>query len=329
MPFGWDDALMMIPGAVNLGMQIFGGNKGQDQMALALEQMYAQNAINAKQMELGTAGRTDARGNKVMYVPGRGWVTYLGPEASTQQSMSDQLTRAEMIRQMVQGEPQRNREARSRTEAAAAAEPLLREFQSGYTAPSRAGVRGKRTISNVTNASENAGNLRSAATSTALRQGGSTVPLGSNLSSLNRNATAGIRSALARGDEEGDQMYDAMYKAWAGNKLDPYAALSAKATGTPSFNSVDPGAEAATSLNQAATVGSMRGAGNSEAVARGYAGFPGAFAAQQPMPSYDLFAAGVANILRNSMRSNNNKREMLDFATRAGAGRAGSFGVNF
>lgn len=302
MPFGWDDALMMIPAGINLAQQIFGGDKGAgDQMQLAMQQLAEQREMARRQYELATAGRTDSRGTKTMYIPGEGWKTYLGPEAASQQTASDNLTREELIRQMVQGEPQRNREGRSRVEASSAAEPLLREFESGYSAPSKAGVRGKRIVSNVTAASEGADNIRNAATSTALRQGGSTTPLGSNLSSLDRNATAGIRTALARGEEEGDQMYDAMYKAWAGNKLDPYAALSGKASGTPGFRPVDPGGDAATSMNQAATVGAMRGSG-SEAIARGYAGFPAAFAAgaSHQQPSYDLFAAGIANVLKNS-----------------------------
>lgn len=308
MPMGWDDALMMIPAGINLAQQIFGGDKGaSDQMELAMQQLAEQRRQADRQYELATAGRQDARGTKVLYVPGKGWQTFLGPEAATQQTASDQLTREELIRQMVQGEPQRTREGRARTTAAAAAEPLLADFQSGRSAPTKAGVRGKAAVAGATRATESADRLGNAASSAALRSGGSTVPLGTTLSSLDKGATAGIRSALADADVQGDQMYDAMYKAWAGNKLDPYSTLSSRASGTPAFKSVDVGGDAATSLNQAATVGAMRGSG-SEAIARGYAGFPAAFTAQSNVqqPSYDLFAAGIANVLKNSMKSKGN-----------------------
>lgn len=296
----WQAALQAIPAGISLLQQLTKRDTSGDQMEMAMMQLAEQREQARRQYELATASRTDARGNKLIYVPGEGWKSFLGPEAATEQSATDQLTRDELIRQMVQGESQRNREGRSRVEASDAADPLLREFASGATAPDREGVRGKRVISNVTAASEAGGNIRRGANAAALRTGASTSTLGSNMSSLNRNATAGVRTALARGEEEGDQMYDAMYKAWAGNKLDPYSTLSGRASGTPGFRPVDPSAEAATSMNQAAAVGAMRGSG-SEATARGYAGFPAAFAAQnaQQGPSYDLFAAGIANILTN------------------------------
>jgi hypothetical protein len=303
----------MIPALIGLGGALASGAMGLmasnkqagaagDAMEAALMNQRAQQRQADQQYELATASRTDANGNTVMYIPGRGWVTVLGEEGATQQSANNELTRAELIRQMVQGEPQRNREGLTRTEASAAAEPLLRDFSAGFGAPTKAGVRGKRVVSNVTGASENADRLRNAATSTALRTGAGSTPLGSNLSSLDRNATAGIRTALARGEEEGDQMYDAMYKAWAGNKLDPYAALSAKASGTPQFRATDVGGDAATSMNQAATVGTMRGSG-SEALARGFVGVPQSIMAGGQQPSYDLFTAGVTNALSEYLKS--------------------------
>jgi hypothetical protein len=291
-------------GSGAMGLMASGKQAGAsgDALQAALMNQAAQRRQADQQYELATASRTDANGNKIIYIPGEGWKTLLGPEGATQQSANNELTRAELIRQMVQGEPQRNREGRVRTEASAAAEPLLRDFSAGYGAPTKAGVRGKRIVSNVTGASENADRLRNAATSTALRQGGNSTPLGGNLSSLDRNATAGIRTALARGEEEGDQMYDAMYKAWAGNKLDPYAALSAKASGTPQFRATDVGGDAATSMNQAAAVGAMRGSG-SEALARGFAGVPGTIMAGGQSPSYDLFTAGVTNAISEYLKS--------------------------
>jgi hypothetical protein len=93
-----------------------------------------------------------------------------------------------------------------------------------------------------------------------------------------------------------------MYKAWAGNKLDPYAALSAKASGTPQFRATDVGGDAATSMNQAAAVGAMRGSG-SEALARGFAGVPGTIMAGGQSPSYDLFTAGVTNAISEYLKS--------------------------
>lgn len=296
MAFGWDDAIMAIPAVISLLQQGQQGANQRDAMGLQLQGLAEQRAIARKQLELATAGRTDARGNKTVYIPGQGWTVLPSAETASQISLNDELAKREMVRQMISGEAQRNRNAVTQVREAEAAEPLLTQFTKGYGAPTLEGVRGRRAVADVTSASENADRLQNAATSTALRTGASTIPLGTNLSSLNTGATAGIRSALASADAEADPMFQSMMRSWQGNKLDPYNMLATRASGETPYKpeNLSSGADAA--LNSAAQMGAYAGARGSEGIARGYAAAGAAYPTQQP--SYDLFALGIANMLK-------------------------------
>lgn len=264
----------------------------QDALQAQYEGLRLQRQQADRQYELATASRQMPDGSTEIYVPGKGWIAYDGPEVATRRSMDDQLRRAELVRQLSVGEPERNREATQRAREFSTAEPLLAQFANGWGMPTRSGVRGAQTVADVTAASEGNDLRRSAATAAALRQGGSTS-LGQNLSAMDRAGTAGIRTALAQAPLKGDQMFEAMYKAAAGNRLDPYKALN---SGASVYKGGDVGGTSASDLQQAATVAAMRG-GGSEAIARGYAGLnPALYAGAAHGPNYDTFGIGLANL---------------------------------
>lgn len=303
MPFGIDDAMMLAPAGINILQQLLGQGKQNDQFQLAMQQIAEQRRLAKQQYELSTASRTTARGDRTSYIPGQGWIETPSADTASRITGDNALAQKEFVRQMVAGEPQRDRDARRQVEESGAAEPLLREFEGGYGMPTREGVVGKHKVAAATASSDASDRLGNAAAGAALRTGASSVPLGASLASLNRGAASGLRSSLAGAEDEGDQMFQSAYKQAAGNKLDPYNMLATRATGTNPVKPDNIGASTDASLSNAAQMGAYAGnRGASEGLARGYAGAAGAQIPQTP--SYDLFALGVANLLKGKNKGN-------------------------
>src|SRR5882672_6588775 len=98
-------------GALNLASQSKQQGAAQSALGAGLSAQRQQQALAEKQLELATASRTDANGNRQIYIPGQGWIALNSPATQTQISDSNVLKQKEAVRQMVSGEPQRNRDA--------------------------------------------------------------------------------------------------------------------------------------------------------------------------------------------------------------------------
>lgn len=307
--FGIDDAALvgLIGTGVAGGLNLMGQSNQQgynaQSLQLAMQNYLLQKQQADRQYQLATASRTDARGNKTFYVPGVGWQTQLTPTTQSIINESDAITQANNRGQIVRGESDRSRNFQRRLTEGSAADPLLQAVINNYGGPTREGVTGKNTIANVTGAAENADAIRNGYTSAALRTGGSTVPLAANMNQLDRGGTAGIRSALAKSDAEGDPLFQAQLRNFQGNKLDPYNMLATRAGNSSDvpFQPENISSGIDSSLNSSASMGAYKGGAGSEALYRGLAPVLGAYG-QQTTPNYDLFAAGVTANLKNLLK---------------------------
>jgi hypothetical protein len=101
-------------------------------------------------------------------------------------------------------------------------------------------------------------------------------------------------------------MFESMYKAAAGNKLDPYNVLAGRASGEPQFKPGDVGGDTASMLANAATLGAMKGVPSGGPTAASYDNLSKVQLAggNIQQPSYDAFAAAMANLLRNNSSAN-------------------------
>lgn len=259
------------------------------------ENLIAQQMLARKQLELATASRTDARGNTVLYIPGQGWITHLSPDSASTVKMSDDLERKQMIRALTTGQADESRNFNRRLQEGAAADEFMGGLKFGM--PDRDVVRGRRTISNVTQAAEGADLAKNAVTGAALRTGASSGPVTQNVGTLNRAGAAGVRTALARSDDEADPLFTTMLQNAQKSKLDPYNMLASRASNSSGMafkpENVSAGVDA--SLGTAAGVGAMRGAwapGLGEAskgIAATLLGTRG--------PNYDTFVGGLTEQL--------------------------------
>lgn len=303
MPFGFDDALMAAPAIVSIIQQMSQqGRQGRaqdDAMSIQMQNLALQQKLADRQYELATASRTNARGDKTVYVPGQGWVVQNAPDTASRIATDNALNRAEGVRQFTQGEPTRDRNLRRQGEEARASDPLLAQFEMGFGLPTRAGVKGKQTVADATATTEAADQTRSAATGAALRQGSGTAPLGSNLDTLDRNAASGLRTSLAQSDLKGDQMFESMLKAAQGNKLDPYNMLATRASGDVPRLPESLTGPLDTGLANASAVGAMRGVPSGAGVNDASKGIAAQLmlGGNQPQVSYDALSGVLAKIL--------------------------------
>lgn len=304
MVFGWDDAIgiggSLLSGALNLA----GQNKQQQQQQSALQMAMQDYQLRKQQAdqayELSTAGQTDARGNKTHYVPGQGWVTDLTPESRSMVNRSDAVQNQQYVDSLGRGANERSSAFNRRLTEGSAASPLLAAMANGYGAPSRAGVAGANAIAGVTGAGEAGDQARGGYNTAALRTSSGSAPLTSTIANIDRGATTGIRSALARSDAESGPLYQQMMDQFNQGKLNPYNMLATRASNIENMPFSPEGISAstdATGLNRAARA--------PDAVARSNAGFAGAanpmIAAMlaQKQPNYDSFIGGLTSNLKN------------------------------
>jgi len=269
---------------------------GQDQGALqvAMQQYMLQKKALEQQYELQTAGQTDARGNQVRYVPGRGWVTDLTPQSQSMLNRSDAVQNQGYVESLGRGAEERRGAFNRRLAEGSAASPLLDQMRYGYGAPTRGGVAGAHSIANVTNATEGADQARSGFNAAALRTGSGANNLQSTIASLDRGATQGIRTAQARSDEEASPLYMQMTDQFNQGKLNPYNMLASRASNIENMpfqpESISGGLDTAT-MNRAKYAD----------MSRANAAFSGAAnplitaMMAQKTPNYDTFVGGLTD----------------------------------
>lgn len=105
-----DPITLGILGAGTIAGGLFNMFGQQQQQKLSLQQLLEQRRIAQQQYELQTAGQTDARGNRVYYVPGVGWQTEATPTTRALLGAED----TEKLQQLRQDAPLR-REALQRS----------------------------------------------------------------------------------------------------------------------------------------------------------------------------------------------------------------------
>ena len=304
MAFGWDDAIGLGGSLLAGGMNLFGQSQQQGNQQAAL-QMAMQDYMLRKQAlqqqyELATAGQQDARGNRTRYVPGRGWVTDLTPESRSMLNRSDAVQNQGYVESLTRGRDERSAAYKRRLDEGSAASPLLDAMRYNYGAPTREGVAGKNTIANVTGASEGADQARSGYNAAALRTGSGSVPLQNTIAGIDRGATQGIRSAIAKGRADADPLYEQMYGQWQQGKLNPYNMLASRASNVENM----PFAPEQLSSGLDA-IETRRAMSAPDANAKGMYGFGSALnpvlamMTTQRMPNYDTFIGGLTDNVKN------------------------------
>lgn len=304
--FGIDDAAMIGLGGslISGGLNLFGQQKQSENQQQALQVAMQQYMLQKRQMEqqyeLSTAGQTNARGDQVRYVPGKGWVTDLSPTSQSLLNESDAIAQRNARTELTTAADDKSRNFNRRLSEGSTANPLLDAIRYGYGAPSKEGVVGASKIADVTSATEGADQAKSGFTAAALRTGQGAVPLGTTMASADRGATSGVRTALAKGDANASPLYDSILQNWQKSKLDPYNMLATRAS-NPEGSGFTPenvtGSLDSTMGNRAVGAGATFG--------RGAASFAGAanpmIAAlmAQKQPNYDTFAAGLTSNLQN------------------------------
>lgn len=220
------------------GASMYASSKSSEAQGRALDaaegnmgmQSFLQQMQQRRQYEMQTAGQTDAMGNKVIYHPERGWISLLSPEGEALRQRQLAAQTNEAVNYFGRGKMERDREFNRRQEEGATASPLLAAIKEGYGAPTKEGVLGANKIAGVTAVTENADNVRAGANMAQLRQGTGSIPLGKSLSDLDRAATGGVRTALARADAEGGPLFNQIQSDFVTGKLNPYDKLASRAS---------------------------------------------------------------------------------------------------
>lgn len=308
--FGIDDALLvgLAGSAIAGGVNLAGQANQRDQQQGALQMAMQDYALRKKQMEqqyeLATAGQQDARGNKTSYIPGVGWVTTLTPASQSMLNRSDAVQNQGFVESLGRGADERSTAFKRRLDEGSAASPLLDAMRYGYGAPSREGVAGASKIAGVTGASEAGDQARSGYSAAALRTGSGGAPLQTTISNIDRGATQGIRSALARGDAEAGPLFQQMTDQFNQGKLNPYNMLASRASNVENIPFNPEGISGSIDM-----MGTRRAAGASGDAAKGLAATSGSInpviAAMlgQRAPNYDTFIGGLTENIKPFFKS--------------------------
>jgi len=295
-------SLIGVGGSVASGiMNLIGQGQQQSNQQQAL-QMAMQDYMLKKRMadqqyELATAGQTDARGNQTRYVPGRGWVVDATPKTQSLINQTDDIAARRGRDELTTGADDKSRNFNRRLVEGSSASPLLDAMRYSYGAPTREGVVGAKKIADVTQVNENADNVKGGYAAAALRTGMGTAPMQRTLASADQGATAGMRTALARGDAEGGPLYEQMRAQFNEGKLNPYNMLAQRASNPEGSGfapeNISGGLDAG--LLQRGAVGANVGGRN--AATLNASPILATMMAQRG-PNYDTFAAGLTEQLK-------------------------------
>lgn len=301
---GWIAGVGAAGTAIGGGLTLLGQGQQASQQAQAMQvaqQNYLlQQKMAQQQYELSTASRRDARGDVTSYVPGQGWTTTVTPTVKGIINSSDAITQDNLAKDITQGRPQRDQAFKRGQNEGETANAMLAAIQNGYGKPHAQGVAGANTIAGVTGANEIADNMKSGMAAAALRSGGSTVPLASNFSALDRNATNGTRSAIAQSKLTSPGMYNAQLEQYNANTINPYNTMATRAdnpSGVP-FQPENLSAGIDNQENQAAGLGQQTLSRGSPGAQTGANSMIAALLAQK-QPDYGTFAGGLTANLKN------------------------------
>jgi hypothetical protein len=297
-------------GSVAGGLLSMGGARESSANALqaAMLNYQLQKRIADQNYEIATAGKEDARGNKIVYEPGVGWKQYLTPASRSLVNQSDAIQRQQHTDWLGRGQDERRNAFNRRIIEGLTASPLLDEIRYQYGAPSREGVVGADKIAGVTAASENAENARSGFASAALRSGQGFVPLGRTLQDGDKGAVTGIRTALAKSDANASPLFESMRNNWMQGRLNPYNTLATRASNIENmpFNPEGITGPLDTSMMHSANAGvsGMSRAG----LGLGSAANP-LIAAMGQQPNWGSFVGGINNNIKELMHEIFKERE--------------------
>lgn len=217
-------------------------------------QLALQQAMMDRQYKLATSGQTDVRGDQLVYDPtSNTWKSILSPEGQALLSRSDAITRMQDVQTLGRGASEQSANYQRRLAEGSTASPLLDAIKYGYGAPTREGVTGANAVAAATGASEAADQARAGYTGAALRTGFGYAPLEQTLASVDRGATAGVRSGIANAAANRGA-YDTALQNFQGGKANLYNAIATRASNTeniPFTPSPIPGQMDSATLNRA------------------------------------------------------------------------------
>jgi hypothetical protein len=180
-----------------------------------------------RQYNLSTAGQKDVYGNQVVYDRNtNSWVTLTSPEGQALINRGEAITRNADVRNLGQGEAERNEGRTRRLAEGGAAQSLLTQMANRYGAPTREGTEGAERVAAATAATQPSMDAKSGFAAAALRSGG-TVPLEGTLASADRQGAASLRTALAKNYRP---IADEAMAGYNANKLNPYNTLATRAS---------------------------------------------------------------------------------------------------
>lgn len=199
--------------------------QAQAQLNLGYEQLYLQRRLARLQEEMARAGSTDARGNKVEYVPGVGWVETPSDRTRALMDASD----TEELLRLVQDQPReriiRELSMPRRVGEASLADARQREF-ANTQGRSRDTLEGLLMESNLAHINDPIDTIQNNISVQALRSGSSAAPI---IEALAQRGARDTRSAIADARLGAENLYQTERAGRESMLLDPYNMLATRA----------------------------------------------------------------------------------------------------
>lgn len=286
-------------------------------IALAQRELAQQQQIADRQMEIATAGQTNARGDNVRYVPGVGWIESLSPTSRSLMGASDAETlqrsgdysRARIGRRM---------NADRRANEGSVADTELRNYRNPPNR-SQAGVEGALIEAGVANANDPIDDMRRAVQMQALRSGTGAAHVIDALASRGRG---NVRSAIANARVQAPGLYEeenSQRQSNTGNRYNLFATRASNIDDLP-FSPSNVGENLDATAATARAVAPQALGGASAASARGTGGLLTTYnQARNNQPNYGLFAGSLSAGLDNLYQTLA-KRDRTGMASGSGGG---------
>lgn len=202
-----------------------GGKAAAASNAVAYRNYLLQREIAQKQLELAQATQTDARGNKVKYIPGVGWVTETTEQTRGVLSASDNEERLRLSRDAVISRLGRTSQFDRQLNEAADADAVRYALGADQRRPED--IRGLLMLRNAARATSGADEAVKQIGMQALRGGSGAAEA---LGAVSRNAMPSLRAAIAEAQVEAPAQYEAERSASRGQRLNEYGLLAGRAT---------------------------------------------------------------------------------------------------
>lgn len=304
-------------------------NNANRQLRLAQEQFEMQKRIAEQQQEMARAGSTDARGNRVRYISGVGWVSE--PTAKTQGllnlSDAEEAARLGPDAQRVRRGKQANEG--TRIEEGRIADSYRRQLanKTGEVTPEQ--MQSRMADVMLSEIGEKSNEAKNAIGMQSLRSGTT-----SNIADdINKLATSGTRTALARARMDAPGAAEQQNQAMRNSLLNSYNLMATRAGNSEDMPFQPTNVENVAAGNMNRSMGTApyslagasgaigKGAGDASAMmARSYEGFGPAFNAMRGSQiNYGGLAGGLGEALERYLRSRDNSS--------TGSGHEGSHGA--